>query len=96
MALAIPIIFEEIYVPGESRDQRVDGEEYSRRIDQGESPNDAFTHSMYKIEGMERVTHRFSDWWNFQLYLASVAKVFIVLLVATVIASEPRESGNAA
>lgn len=94
MALAIPIIFEEIYVPVELRDQRLDREEYSRRTDQGESPDNAFTHSMYKIEGIERITHRFSDWWNFQMYLGSVAKVFVVLLVATLIASEPRESGR--
>ncbi len=69
---------------------------YTDAIDRGEPPEVAMTTSMRKITGLERITHHFKDWFNFQAYLTGALHYFIVLIVATLIVSSGKFYGTRA
>jgi hypothetical protein len=94
MSLAIPIISEEIFVSAHKISERPSHSAMQEALKDGASEEVALANSYRRVEGLERITYRFSDWYSFREYLSRVAHYFVILLVATFIVSGVSRNGS--
>ena len=96
MALVLPIVSVEIYVAANDIEQRPDQAAYADALESGATPEEAAAVSLRKITGIERITHRFEDWYSFRDYAWQVLYYLSILLVATLLVSGFRLYDNRA